>query len=191
MLMHARRQTKAAGQWWHASVIVAGAVLCGACTPRPHEVARAFCAAVAARQYAAAARLCAPAISAAVTNAPVAVDALRLGITQCDWQVHDLRWSDAGLLALVSFAVRHEGPPPPVLQGSALLHLRKQGTRWRIDTITMQFDQYTEFLPAPAQTNTGGHAGDALVRQPQTCAVQESLAAFMQRYDRYCRSFID
>jgi len=161
-----------------------------ACSPRPHEVARAFCAAVAAQRYADAALFCAPRVMAAVTNAPATVAALQQRTQPCDWQVLDLRWSNAGLTALVAFALRHEGPPPPVLQGLALLHLHKDGTHWRIDDITMQFTQYTEFALLPqhaAQTNGAG----ARVRQPVTCAVQESLAAFLQRYDRYCRSFID
>ena len=126
----------------------------------------------------------------ALTNAPVAVAALQHSLQQCDWHVDDVRWAAAGLTAVVSFSVRHEGPPPPVLQGLAVLHLRKDGPHWRIDDITMQFIQYTEFALLPqhaAQTN-----GAALrLRQPVTYGVQESLAAFMQRYDRYCRSFTD
>ena len=181
---------KQAAAWARLGSALLCLLLCAACAPRPHEVARAFCAAVAAQRYADAALFCAPRVIAAVTNAPAAVEALQHSLRQCDWQVHDLRWSNAGLTALVSFTVRHEGPAPRVLQGLALLHLRKAGTHWRIEDITMQFTQYTEFALLPqhaAQTNDAG----TRLRQPVTCAVQESLAAFMQRYDRYCRSFID
>ena len=189
MLVRHKRLKQAATRARLGSALLA-LLLCSACAPRPHEVARAFCAAVAAQRHAEAALFCAPRVLAAVTNAPAAVEALQGSLQQCDWQVHDMRWSDAGLMALVSFTVRHEGPPPPVLQGLALLHLRKNGTHWRIEDITMQLTEYTEFalLPQPvAQTNGAG----TRVRQPVTCAVQESLADFMQRYDRYCRSFTD
>jgi hypothetical protein len=181
---------KQAARWARLGSVLLCLAACPACTPRPHEVARAFCAAVAAQRFGEAALFCAPGVIAAVTNAPAAKGALQHSLLQCDWQVLDMRWSDAGLTALVPFAVRHAGPPPPVLQGLALLHLRKHGRRWRIDDIAMQFTHYTEFALLPQHAAHTNDAGTRM-RQPVTCAVQESLAAFMQRYDRYCRSFID
>lgn len=135
-----------------------------------------------------------PGVIASVTGAPVAAAALQSDVEQVQWQLHDLFWIRDGLTAVVSFDIRHSGPPPPEVDGVAQLLLCKQRRRWRIAEITLEVPMYVEFVPADERHDVPQHVvhvGDGKPRQRRQSALHESLAAFMQRYDRYCRSFTE
>jgi hypothetical protein len=175
---------------WLMVGVCAALALCS-CGVRPKEAAEAFLTALADKDLRRAGNLCSPELRSRLTNFPSAARAFMYGVEQFDWRVHDMGPTrDGGMAVVARVLVKRQWPAPPAQEAVLRIDLYERDGRWRVTGGTVAIENYTELVTNPVEGLRAALPQMGAPRWPRTINVNESLPAFVRRYDAYCASWV-